>query len=54
MAPFQDVNNGVPNNPASSNINPNPTSQFLSQRSTDDSILGPDLKGIHDAHFPSV
>ena len=54
MAPFQDVNHGVANNPASSNINPNPTTQFLSQRATDDSILGPDLKGTHDVNFPSV
>mgnify|MGYP001288119235 CR=1 FL=1 len=51
LAPFQDQNSGVPNNPTSHNVNPNPTSQFLSTRAIDDAILGPDLQQIHTNHF---
>ena len=51
LAPFQDQNSGVPNNPSTANVNPNPTSQFLSTRAVDDAILGPDLQQIHTNHF---
>ena len=51
LAPFQDQNSGVPNNPTTDNVNPNPTSQFLSSRAVDDAILGPDLQTIHTNHF---
>ena len=51
ISPFQDQNSGVPNNPTSHNVNPNPTSQFLSSKALDDAILGPDLQTIHTNHF---
>lgn len=51
ISPFQDQNSGVPNNPTSPNVNPNPTSQFLSSKAVDDAILGPDLQTIHTNHF---
>ena len=49
--PFKDDTVGVPNNTLSKNIDPNPTKQFLSTRSLDQSILGPNLKGIHETYF---
>ena len=48
---FGDNAPSAPNNPESSNVDPNPTTQFIRTESTDSSQLGPSLGEIFNANY---